>query len=144
MSVFLIGLPYKLTNMSNKQCKFNKLDGKQCEAWAMTKSDYCFAHNPDVKEKRKLAVSSGGSQKLKRLDEPLPEIMVKDIVTVKNLLEDTINRVRAGEMDARIANTLGFLSNHFLSALKMEKDWELEGRLEKIEKLVLERKIYKN
>ena len=110
----------------------------------MVKSDYCFAHNPEVKEKRQSAVSSGGSQKLKRLDEPLPEIKVKGIISVKNLLEDTINRVRAGEMDVRIANALGFLANHFLGALRMEKDWELENRLEKIEKLVLEKRTFRN
>lgn len=130
--------------MSHKQCKFMKLNGRQCEAWSMVKSDYCFAHNPDVKEIRQLAVSNGGSQKLKRLNKPLPMIEVKDITSVKNLLEDSINRVRSGEMDVRIANTLGFLSNHFLSALRLEKDWELEDRLEKIEKLVLEKKTFRN
>ncbi|NMB47926.1 hypothetical protein GYA13_00570 [Candidatus Kuenenbacteria bacterium] len=130
--------------MSDKQCKFIKLNGKQCEAWPMDKSDYCFAHNPDIKEERQLALSKGGSQKLKRLAEPLPKIEVRDIASVKNLLEDSINRVRTGEIDVRIANTLGFLANHFLSALRLEKDWELESRLEKIERLVLEKKTFRN
>jgi len=58
---------------------------------------------------------------------------------VLDLLADTVNRVRPGEMPPRIANTVGYLAGHMIKALEMA---ELEDRLKKVERIVLERKTY--
>jgi len=58
---------------------------------------------------------------------------------VLDLLADTVNRVRSGEMPPRIANTVGYLAGHMIKALEMA---ELEDRLKKVERIVLERKTY--
>ena len=51
----------------------------------------------------------------------------RDVVT---LLADTINRLRTGNLDPRIANAVGYLANILLGALQQEA---LEDRLLRLE-----------
>jgi len=49
---------------------------------------------------------------------------------------DTINRVRDGTLDIRVANCLGFLSDKLMRALEVS---DLEERFDKLEQLVGEK-----
>ena len=102
----------------------------------MNSSELCFTHNPDTKEAKQSAVIRGGKSPKKNYN-PLPSIELIDNKGVVNLLVATINEVRAGEIDLRVANCIGFLSGHLLRALEIS---ELEGRVETIERVILERK----
>ena len=53
-----------------------------------------------------------------------------------NLLEDTVNRVRSGELDVKIGNCLGVLSGQVIKALEIVS---VSNRVEIIERAILER-----
>ena len=125
-----------------KRCRFIKTDKQKCKAWAMTDNEFCYFHNPDVSEAEKKEIQSRGGQanKIKVL-KPLLPITIKQGDDVILLLEDTINKVRAGEIDLRVANSIGYLAGHLLKAIEIAK---LEGRVEIIERAILEkRKSYR-
>lgn len=120
-----------------RKCKATNKEGKRCGVWALHDKDYCFIHDPESKEARELAVRKGGKAK-KKVQVSLAPIEFKgDAKEVLDLLADTVNRVRSGEMPPRIANTVGYLAGHMIKALEMA---ELEDRLKKVERIVLERK----
>jgi hypothetical protein len=50
-------------------------------------------------------------------DGDLPQIPLKSIGDVSGLLEETINRVRQGPFDLRVANAIGFLAGILLKAI---------------------------
>ena len=52
------------------------------------------------------------------------------------MLSDTINQVRKGQIDPRVANAVGYLSNILIKALEQT---EMEKRIEGLEALVRER-----
>lgn len=121
------------------RCKAKNKQGDQCGAWAIHGSGYCFIHDPNQKEARALAVRKGG-QAIKKIKINLAPVEFSGGVTdIVNLLAETINAVREGKMNTRKANTIGYLANFLLKALE---SGDLEERLEKIERVVLERRTY--
>lgn len=120
------------------RCQFKKPDGTQCEAWAMKSSDFCFLHNPEISEEEKREMQSRGGQANKiKIPEPLPPIKINRGEDIISLLENTINKVRAGEMDLRVANCIGYLAGHLIKAVETAK---FEDRIETIERAILGRK----
>jgi hypothetical protein len=104
------------------KCEFIKTDGTQCEAHAIKDSEFCYFHNPDISdEEKREAQSNGGKTKALRINEPLPEIILAKPDDAILLIADTIRRVRAGELDIRTANCLGFLSDKLLKAFEVAK-----------------------
>ena len=122
-----------------KKCKFIKSNGKQCQAWAMEDSDFCFTHNPKMEKERKEAVIRGGKSP-KRNYIPLEPIEVKDNKDVVKLIVQTINEVRRGVIDIRVANCIFYGSGQLIKALEIAN---LEERVSKIEE-ILNQKNYRN
>jgi len=102
----------------------------------MKGSDYCFTHNPDTQIEKHLAVVKGGLAS-KRVKLNLEPLSIKTPQEVSKLLEDTINRVRSGELPPNIANTIGYLAGHVLKAFEASN---LDQRVEMVESILLERK----
>lgn len=120
------------------QCKFIKTDGTQCNANAMSGLDYCYTHNPDISdEEKREAKQRGGQNRAVAISEPLPPLAIAEPNDAVLLIVDTINRVRAGELDIRVANCLGFLTDKLLKAFEVSK---LNDRVEIIERVILEKK----
>ena len=115
-----------------KKCIFIKSNGKECRANAMRESQYCFSHNPDMEEERMSAVSRGGSSP-RRNYKPLPPVKIGDTKDVVNLLSTTISEVRAGSIELRVANCIGYLSGHLIKAFEISG---LEERLAKLERII--------
>jgi len=118
------------------KCKATKEDDEQCNANAMNGSDFCYTHNPDIPdEEKKEAQARGGQNRALLIDNPLPEIAVAKIDDVVLLLADTVNQVRTGKMNVKIANCLGTLSGQLIKALELAKYADkldlLEGLLKK-------------
>ena len=67
----------------------------------------------------------------------VPDVIVEDGADVVKLLGATINQVRRGEIDPRVANAVGYLSNIVLAATGQR---ELESRLAELETLVKNRR----
>ena len=122
-----------------KKSKFIKSNGKQCQAWAMEDSDFCFTHNPKMEKERKEAVIRGGKSP-KRNYIPLEPIEVKDNKDVVKLIVQTINEVRRGVIDIRVANCIFYGSGQLIKALEIAN---LEERVSKIEE-ILNQKNYRN
>jgi len=123
------------------KCEFIKTDGEKCEAHAIKDSEFCYFHNPDISdEEKREAQSNGGKTKALKLKEPLPALaLVKPDDTIL-LVADTIRRVRAGTLDIRTANCLGFLSDKLLKAFEVSK---LNDRVKIIERVILEKRTKK-
>jgi len=120
------------------QCKFTKPDGEQCNANAMRDADYCYLHNPDIPEAEKReAMSKGGQSKAITIAEPLQAVKIEDSQDVASLLAETINLVRAGKLDVKTANSIGFLSDKLIKAIETAN---LQGKVEFIERAILEKR----
>jgi len=118
------------------QCQYKKEDKKQCEAQAIKGSNLCFSHDPSKADEKHEAVVKGGlSPKKNTLD--LPPVKIQTAKDVVILLEDTANRVRAGEIEIKLANCLGFLSGHLIKAINTA---DLEGRIQILEQALLKPK----
>ncbi len=120
------------------QCTFLKSDKTQCNAHAMNGSQFCWLHNPDISdEAKKEAQAQGGKASTVAISSPLPPVKLNSPSDVVSLLEDTINRVRSGEIDVRVGNCIGVLSNQILKALEITT---IKDRVEVIERAIFERK----
>ena len=119
-----------------QRCKFKKINGARCNAWAMTDSEFCFTHNPEMKKAKQEAVIKGGKSP-KKNHNLLPPVEITDNKSVANLLAQTINEVRMGKIDLRVANCIGYLSGHLIKALEIS---DLEKRISEIEEIISNKK----
>ena len=118
--------------MANK-CKFTKNDGTICTANAQLGTDLCVFHDPAKQSDGHRARRAGGlarSNPARVLPADAPDVQLGTCKDVSGLLSETISQVRRGELDARAANTIGYLSGILLKALEQSV---LEERLLKIE-----------
>ena len=123
---------------AKKSCTGTKGDGAACQAAVLPGSQFCFFHSPKHADARREAQSRGGlAHKMATLPADTPDVKVENGADVVKLLSETINQVRRGEIDPRVANAVGYLSNIVLSATGQR---ELENRLAELETLVKNRR----
>jgi len=127
-----------MKHVPKKSCTATKDDGTACGAASLPGSHFCFFHDPAKAAARRKAQSAGGlANKMATLPADAPDVKVEDGADVVKLLGATINQVRRGEIDPRVANAVGYLSNIVLSATGQR---ELENRLAELETLVKNRR----
>jgi len=114
------------------RCEYIKIDKKRCSANAMKNSKFCFTHNPDMKEQKRAAVIKGGKMS-KKNHSFLPPIVLNQSKDIVDLLATTINEVRGGLVEIKIANCIGYLSGHLIKAIEIA---DLEERVSKIEQTI--------
>ncbi|MBI5414465.1 hypothetical protein HZA38_03030 [Candidatus Peregrinibacteria bacterium] len=103
-----------------KNCQHVKKNGSECEAFPMHGEEYCFLHNPAIPDSQKKEIQTkGGKNSRITILEALTPMVLKEPDHVLGLLEDTVNRVRDGTMDVKIANCIGFLSGHILKSFEI-------------------------
>ena len=115
------------------KCQHKKLNGARCKANALTNDRFCFFHSPAKIEERRQARSAGGvsrSQKRAVLPADAEAKSLKSPTDVCDLLGETINQVRCGLIDPRIATTVGYLAGTLLRGLE---HGQLDDRLTRIE-----------
>ncbi len=116
------------------RCTYRKDDGTRCRANAMRGSDYCFTHDPAKADERRAARQAGGRVgKAQVLPSGTPDVPLGSVADLLALLGETINQVRRGDLDPKVANTVGYLSGTLLRALEVG---DLETRLAKLEAAV--------
>lgn len=119
-------------------CQANTVAGSPCQARPMQGSNYCYLHDPSVSEDEKRdARSRGGKENQITVISPQPPLKLKSAKDAVILLEETINGVRSGELDVKIANCLGFLTDKFLKAYELA---ELSDKVEIMERFLEKRK----
>jgi hypothetical protein len=123
-------------------CKATRKDGKSCAAQAQAGREYCFFHDPDKAADSRAAKSKGGSSGRATLSVVKPwrgeagDVTVLKSATVPdlvNLLADTIDEVKTGKVDPRVANAVGYLAGVILKALEYDA---LNERLAALEEAV--------
>jgi hypothetical protein len=118
------------TPMSNT-CSATKPDGSKCQAAAIPRSQFCFFHDPSKADRRREAQAQGGRQnRIKTLDPSVPDVNLRDGRDATALISQTINQVRRGEIDPRVANSIGYLANILIKSVERS---ELETRIEQLE-----------
>lgn len=124
------------------RCKQTKDDGTPCGAYAMSGSEFCYLHNPDIPadEKKASQTRGGANRALMTVSAPLPPMILRQPNDAIELIEDTINRVRARELDIKIANCLGVLAGHLIKAIEVSK---LNDKVEEITRVIEKRTKYK-
>jgi len=109
-------------------------EGARCSAPRVTGSIYCFFHDPVLEKQRKAAQSAGGQRnKLTVLPSSTPDAKLQNAQDAMKLLACTINQVRRGEIDPKIANTVGYLTALFMKAHTQS---ETESRLSALESAI--------
>jgi len=117
-----------------KTCCATKRDQSNCQAPASPGSEFCFFHDPSKAEERRDAQAQGGRQnRMKTLDATAPDVKVEDCGDARALLVQIINHVLKGEIDPRVANSVGFLTNLLMKSVEQDK---LETRIEQLEELL--------
>src|ERR1035437_4172917 len=118
----------------SKTCSATKPDESKCNAAAMPGSKFCFFHDPSNAKMRREAQAQGGRQnRMKTLESTAPDVKVEDCGDAIALISETINQVRKGQIDPRVANSVGFLANILIKAVEQNK---LETRIEQLEALL--------
>jgi hypothetical protein len=116
------------------RCNARKPDGTNCKSSALPGSNFCFFHDPATATERREAQAFGGRQnRIKTLGTSAPDVKVEDCGDVVGLISETINQVRKGVIDPRVANAVGYLANVLIKAFEQD---ELETRIERLEALL--------
>jgi len=105
--------------MANK-CQFRKKDGKHCSANAQVGKNLCVFHDPAKAADGRRARRAGGinrSRVATVLPPETPDNPLRSTTDVSTLLSESINQVRRGQLDPRVANAVGYLASILLNAL---------------------------
>lgn len=113
-----------------RRCRATRRDGEPCGGFGIAGSDLCFAHHPDVANRRAEARRRGGASAHSVPTLPHRRLRLKEPQDVLHLLRETAEAVRCGQLDVRIANCLAYLSQVSLRAMEAG---ELEERVAKLE-----------
>jgi hypothetical protein len=118
----------------SRSCKAATEDGQPCQAGVQAGSEFCFFHDPAKAAEREAAQRAGGSLgKAKVLPPDTQDVPLASTADAVRFLGLTINQVRRGEIDPRVANAIGYLSATLLRALEQG---DIERRLAELESLI--------
>ena len=116
-----------------------KPNGEPCRAYAVKGAEYCFWHEPTKAKERGEAWSKGGKSTMgKRTVLPSSEFRLEKLADIVVLLEETVNQLRTGAIEVRIAQCTGYLAG---VAIKAMEQADLERRVEALEQLVSKRRV---
>ena len=93
------------------QCQHTHADGRRCKANARTGRAFCFFHDAESAPARAVAIKAGGiarSRKAAVLDVDRASAQLQSVADVTGLLGESINQVRKGLIDPKIANAIGY------------------------------------
>lgn len=122
------------------KCKGKRKDGKPCQATAQTDNGFCIHHDPDLADKRQEWRREGGKvgtlatlrtpKPWRRLDNDVAVMSTTGPAELIDLLADTIDEVKTGEIDPKIANSVGYLAGVMMKIIQHQA---FEERLAAIE-----------
>src|ERR1700682_5238655 len=107
------------------QCQKGKRDGSRCRARALSGKKHCALH-ADPGRAAELG-SKGGRRRTVYKPEDLKEFPApKSAADLRDLLAESIVEIRAGKMDPKMANALGYIGASYLRAIEVA---DLEAKL---------------
>jgi predicted RNA-binding protein with EMAP domain len=124
----------RVTQHSRTLCQWVKLDGGKCQVRKIAGSSYCFFHDPEKTAEREAAQRTEAlKNQVAVLPSSAPDARLLDARDVVKLIAETINHVRRGEVDPKVANSVGYLAGRLMKALHAS---EIEKRLAALEMAV--------
>ena len=117
-------------------CQGKTVEGEPCRATPISGKKTCMFHDEEMAERRAAGRREGGrrrSEPRRTLDPSQRMTAVSSLADVRDLLADTINHVRTGQVDPKIANTVGYLASVLVRVFEVG---ELEERLAAMEAAV--------
>jgi hypothetical protein len=115
------------------KCQFRRNDGRRCGANAQSGKTLCVFHDPARAAAGRRARRLGGINRSRAaaiLPSETPDNPLSSTQDVSLLLGESINQVRRGQLDPRVANAVGYLASILLGALQQGP---LEARLSRLE-----------
>jgi len=111
-------------------CKATTKAGTPCKAQA-TEGGLCFFHaNPDLAAELGREGGKKNRQPLIREDVPVMVDPPKTAADVKGMLADAMAGIRAGRIDPKLGNALGYIATPLLKAIETA---DLEQRINRLE-----------
>jgi hypothetical protein len=111
------------------QCQHKKRDGRRCGASALKDQTRCAIHAQPGRAAE--LGSKGGRRRAAYGPGDLKDFAApKTAADLRELLAESIIEIRAGKLDPRIANALGYLGASYLRALEVA---DVESRLSALE-----------
>ena len=120
-----------------QKCSFGNKGGGRCRADAQSGKTMCIFHDPTRAADGRRARRMGGINRSRTaavLPVEAPDNPLRNTQDVSTLLAESINQVRRGQLDPRVANSVGHLASILLGALQQGP---LEERLARIEAALL-------
>lgn len=102
-----------VTDTIRGSCAHVKPDGRACLARPQNGSEYCFFHDPRTAEKRHESRRQGGIERTRNkavLSPSAAKIRIRGTADVVKLTAATIQQVRCGRLEVRIANSIAQLA----------------------------------
>jgi hypothetical protein len=115
------------------KCQYLKKTGQACDADAQTGKRVCVFHDPTRADDGARARWLGGinrSRPSTALAPDTPDVSLSSTAEVGVLLSESINQLRRGQLDPRVANAIGYLAGTLLKALDQG---HIERRLGELE-----------
>ena len=115
------------------KCISRKKSGSKCGADAQTGKQLCVFHDPEKSETVLRARRAGGKARTRGaavLPTDTPDHSLRNTREVSEFLAESINQLRRGQLDPRVANGIGYLTSVLLRALELGPLEERVARLE--------------
>ena len=110
-----------------RQCAGTKRDGSPCTATVEPPHTYCWWHDPNNAEQRRIVASKGGRSRPSR-----------EVRAIKEELREAIGKLEREELDRNIARAMFSGYSVLLDYIKLERgvylEEELAARLEALKK----------
>ena len=118
-----------------EKCHYHKKNGEKCGADPQSGKKVCVFHDPARAADGRRARRSGGTTRSRTatvLPQETPDNPLRNTHEVVTLLSESINHVRRGQLDPRVANALGYLSGILLKALEQGRTEDRLNHLEAV------------
>ncbi len=118
------------------KCQFRRKDSTRCRANAQPTNGLCVFHDPARAKDGLRARRAGGLSRTRAaavLPIETPDHPLGTTKDVSALLGNSINQLRRGQIDPRVANAMGYLASVLLRALEQGP---LEERLANLESIL--------
>jgi hypothetical protein len=114
------------------KCIARNKSGSRCNADAQIGKRLCVFHDPEKSEAVLRARRAGGIARTRAavLPTDTPDHSLRNAAEVSDFLAELVNQVRRGQLDARMANGIGYLTSVLLRALEAGPLEERVSRLE--------------
>jgi hypothetical protein len=110
-------------------CSATRRDGKPCTAPSLPQSTFCFAHSPELAERRKAASATGGRNKATSVR--VARHMSRDLRDVLDTLMTVLGELHDGSLEPRVGSAMGSVAS---TIVKLYEVSDFETRLAALER----------